>query len=79
MPSARSTAALAFGCLLLLAGCANEKVTATPRSIVFPGTNSDTIVDITAKAEEHCRRFGLHAQAVADGWPDGRSTFNCVQ
>lgn len=78
MLTVRSSAALAVG-LLFLAACANEKVTATPRSIVFPNTNSDNIVQFTAEAEEHCQKYGLHAQVVADGWPDGRSTFNCVK
>jgi hypothetical protein len=64
--------------VLTLSACADDKVSATPRSIVFPDADSDTIVEITQKAEEYCLHYGRHAQAVADGWPGGRATFNCV-
>ena len=64
--------------LLLLTACATEKVTATPRSIVFPNVDEDNIVEVTQEAEDFCLKYGLHAQAVADGWPDGRATFHCV-
>lgn len=64
--------------VLALSACADDKVSATPRSIVFPDVDSDNIVEVTQKAEEYCLHYGRHAQAVADGWPGGRATFNCV-
>jgi len=71
-------AATAAALLLGLTACAQDKVSATPRSITFPDVDSDNIVEITAKAEEYCLHYGLHAQAVADGWPGDRATFHCV-
>lgn len=64
--------------VLALSACADDKVSATPRSIVFPDVDNDNIVEVTQKAEEYCLHYGRHAQAVADGWPGGRATFNCV-
>jgi putative hemolysin len=64
--------------VLTLSACAEPKTAATPRSIVFPEVDEDNIVEITQKAEEYCLHYGRHAQMVADGWPDGRATFNCV-
>lgn len=64
--------------VLALAACAEERVSATPRSITFPDVDEDNIVEITQKAEEFCLHYGLHAQAVADGWPGDRATFHCV-
>jgi len=64
---------------LTLSACADPKPAATPRSIVFPNVDEDNIVEITQKAEEYCLHYGRHAQMVADDWPDGRATFNCVQ
>jgi hypothetical protein len=64
--------------VLTLSACADDKVSATPRSIVFPDVNNGNIVEVTQKAEEYCLHYGRHAQAVADGWPGGRATFNCV-
>ncbi|HKY95157.1 MAG TPA: hypothetical protein VJL84_07610 [Kiloniellales bacterium] len=64
--------------VLALSACTEEQVTATPRSIVFPNVDEDNIVEVTQKAEEYCLHYGRHAQAVADDWPGGRATFNCV-
>ena len=64
--------------VLALSACADEQVSATPRSIVFPDVDDDNIVEVTQKAEEYGLHFGRHAQAVADDWPGGRATFNCV-
>ena len=64
--------------VLALSACADEQVSATPRSIVFPDVSDSNIVEVTQKAEEYCLHYGRHAQAVADGWPGGRATFNCV-
>jgi hypothetical protein len=74
-------ARLTFGIALLvlaLAACTEKKVTATPRSIVFPGVDEENIVEITQKAEEYCLKYSRHAQMQDDGWPDDRATFHCV-
>jgi hypothetical protein len=63
---------------LTLSACAEKKVTATPRSIVFPDVDEENIVEITQKAEEFCLKYGRHAQMQNDGWPDDRATFHCV-
>ena len=64
--------------VLTLSACADDQVSATPRSIVFPDVSDSNIVEVTQKAEEYCLHYGRHAQAVADDWPGGRATFNCV-
>jgi hypothetical protein len=64
---------------LSLSACTESKPAATPRSVTFPDVSESNIVEITQKAEEFCLHYGRHAQAVADGWPGGRATFNCVE
>jgi hypothetical protein len=76
-----------FALLALLSGCATgstvDQIYANPASISFKYTHwySGEEVYAMQRAEDHCNRYGKHAQLVTDK-PSGidRSTisFNCV-